>query len=343
MPHTLAHGIVFKRTESPDIETTSDLFDKAIIVMKGDGTHDWLLHNDVTSNVILTTTVTESLKQLSAGVGDYALVPRLVGLLKMRELDISGIERTGPLIDAYGRGRGFAVKDGNQELLAKLNSGLDIVKATGRYDDIYDKWFGIIDPRGVPNEVILRYSAIAAGGVVLLGVLVVVWIVTLKRLVRRQTAALQNAYDDVEKKVEERGLELVASEGTETPDHRNGARSHLAQGRRGALSCLQSGSSSASSAPRKRKLSERPTTILLTASWPTSFSRRDRAAMEAGGPTTNEETITFADDGHTAMQETTKTSLKDRDGNVIGCPWHRTRYYGSKTGPRRVGGTGEDS
>jgi len=40
--------------------------------------------------------------------------------------------------DQYGIG----VKKGNTELLNKINSGLDKVKASGEYDKIYEKWFG---------------------------------------------------------------------------------------------------------------------------------------------------------------------------------------------------------
>lgn len=40
--------------------------------------------------------------------------------------------------DQYGIG----VKKGNTELLNKINSGLDKVKASGEYDKIYKKWFG---------------------------------------------------------------------------------------------------------------------------------------------------------------------------------------------------------
>jgi PAS domain S-box-containing protein len=49
-----------------------------------------------------------------------------------------------------------------------------------------------------------------------------------------------------------------------------------------------------------------------------SFRANDRAAMEAGGPRTNEEWVTFAGDGHRELLETTKTPMYGRDGLVIG-------------------------
>lgn len=36
----------------------------------------------------------------------------------------------------------FMVKQGNTELVNKINSGLDKIKANGTYDQIYQKWFG---------------------------------------------------------------------------------------------------------------------------------------------------------------------------------------------------------
>lgn len=36
---------------------------------------------------------------------------------------------------------GFAVRKGNNELLTKINNGLDNIKKNGKYDEIYAKWF----------------------------------------------------------------------------------------------------------------------------------------------------------------------------------------------------------
>ena len=48
------------------------------------------------------------------------------------------------------------------------------------------------------------------------------------------------------------------------------------------------------------------------------FLARDRAAMAAGGPTVNEEWLTFADGGYRGLFETTKTPMVATDGSVIG-------------------------
>ncbi|MFA7695105.1 MAG: PAS domain S-box protein [Methanoregula sp.] len=48
------------------------------------------------------------------------------------------------------------------------------------------------------------------------------------------------------------------------------------------------------------------------------FRYHDKAAIEAGGPTANEEEIAFASDGHREILETVKTPVHSGDGRVIG-------------------------
>ena len=48
------------------------------------------------------------------------------------------------------------------------------------------------------------------------------------------------------------------------------------------------------------------------------FREHDQAAMAAGKPTANEETVTYSDDGHTEDLETIKTPMYDDDGQIIG-------------------------
>lgn len=48
------------------------------------------------------------------------------------------------------------------------------------------------------------------------------------------------------------------------------------------------------------------------------FRQNDQEAMAAGKPRVNEEWITFADDGHRALLETTKTPMHASDGTLVG-------------------------
>uniref|UniRef100_Q478Y1 Virulence sensor protein BvgS n=1 Tax=Dechloromonas aromatica (strain RCB) TaxID=159087 RepID=Q478Y1_DECAR len=48
------------------------------------------------------------------------------------------------------------------------------------------------------------------------------------------------------------------------------------------------------------------------------FREKDRAAAEAGGPTINEEWLTFGDSGYRGLFETIKTPMRDKEGYLIG-------------------------
>ncbi|HMX17297.1 MAG TPA: PAS domain S-box protein, partial [Rhodocyclaceae bacterium] len=48
------------------------------------------------------------------------------------------------------------------------------------------------------------------------------------------------------------------------------------------------------------------------------FRAKDRAALDAGGPTANEEEVSFASDGHREVLETIKVSMRDAAGNLTG-------------------------
>ncbi len=48
------------------------------------------------------------------------------------------------------------------------------------------------------------------------------------------------------------------------------------------------------------------------------FREKDKAAMAVGGPSVNEEEITFADDGHRELLETIKTPMYDSNGSLVG-------------------------
>ncbi|NJO16490.1 MAG: transporter substrate-binding domain-containing protein [Thioploca sp.] len=188
-PYLLDDAAIFIRTGDEPIHSAVELYNKTIIVMQADATHDYLLKQPAHKHLILAKTIAEAMRRLSSGEGDCTLVPRLVGLLTAKKFNLTNLKITGPVIIVHGRGYGFAVKEGNEVLRETLNRGLSIIKATGQYDAIYDHWFGVVDSRSFTLAEIYRYAAIIISVFVFILAIALLWSWSLKREIaqRKQT------------------------------------------------------------------------------------------------------------------------------------------------------------
>ncbi|WP_246841133.1 transporter substrate-binding domain-containing protein [Hahella sp. CCB-MM4] len=188
-PHAIINQSIFTRVGEPAVDGISELKGKEVIVQKGGIMHDYLLQNHVNAHLILVDTHAEALRLLASGRHDYALVANLPGLYLGKELELSNIKAVG---EPFGAQRyGYAVKKGNEQLLARFSEGLAILKNTGRYQEIYDKWLGPLEAKGPPWKKIGLAAAILSA--VMLAILggTVVWNRMLSREVTRRTQELQ--------------------------------------------------------------------------------------------------------------------------------------------------------
>jgi len=210
VPHTIAYDAFFTRKDAGKIRSLDDLQGKKIIVMKDDQAHDYLRSTGLVGpeQLILIDSLPDALRLLSSGKGDAALMPKLVGLIIVKNLKLSNLELSPIVIDAYKRPFSFAVVEGNRSLLERLSQGLSIVKASDQYSNIYKKWFGALEPSGLSLRTILKYI----GGMILaftmIGSVLLLWSFSLRRQVALRTRALEE--EIVERKHAEE--ELLESE-----------------------------------------------------------------------------------------------------------------------------------
>lgn len=192
-PHTIGFDAFFTRKDKKKIRSMDDLTGLRIIVMKNDQAHEFLKNtgNIKEDQLILIQSLPEGLRQLAAGEGDVALMPKLVGLIHIRDLSLANLAVSPLVVDEYSRPFSFAVREGNQELLEKLTQGLNIVKATGQYRDIYDKWFGGLEPAGISVRKVLIYSGIGISVFIVAGLFLLTWSVMLRRQVQARTKELK--------------------------------------------------------------------------------------------------------------------------------------------------------
>jgi len=140
--HNISAYTLFVRNDS-GIKKAEDAKNREILVEKSDIGHDWILANDFSKKIIPVPSITEALTLLAAGKHDAVIVGRMQGyyiIEKLKLLDLVAVDDNLFEMDYC-----FAVKKGNTDLLDKLNAGLQIIKSSGKYNEIYDKWFAVYE------------------------------------------------------------------------------------------------------------------------------------------------------------------------------------------------------
>jgi polar amino acid transport system substrate-binding protein len=187
-PHTIVHHSVFARRGSPPVASPADLKGKEVLVLRGGIMHDTLLRLYPEVRPIPVDTHADVLLALAAGKHDYALMAKLPGLYLIRELHLSNLSPVGNPVSAERYG--FAVTRGDTALAARLSEGLAILKNTGEYQAIYDRWLGVLEPPGLSWRQVFRYGAIVVVPLVVLLGGMAIWSRTLRREVALRTAEL---------------------------------------------------------------------------------------------------------------------------------------------------------
>lgn len=188
-PHAIVHQSVFGRRGATPVTQLSQLEGKEVIVQRGGVMYDTLRERRVQAKFVLVETHAAALRLLASGKHDYALVGNLPGLYLGRELGLSNIRAVGKLFG--GQPYCYAARKGNSELLSEFAEGLAILKNTGRYQRIYDRWLGPLEPAGVSLSRILRWGAMIVGPLLLLLGVAAVWTRTLRNEVANRTQELR--------------------------------------------------------------------------------------------------------------------------------------------------------
>jgi polar amino acid transport system substrate-binding protein len=187
-PHTIINHAIFARKGTPPVTSIEELRGKKIIVFQDGIMHDYLASLGFGPDLVMTATPADALRLLASGKHDYAVLAMLPGMYIIREHKLSNLVPVAKSISTQKYG--YAVKKGNEELLARFNEGLAILKKTGQYQDIYDRWLGVLGPPKVSWEKVVWYGGMVLGPLLLILTGTVVWSRTLQKRVAQRTAEL---------------------------------------------------------------------------------------------------------------------------------------------------------
>jgi len=208
-PYLRLHGTIFVRKGETSIHTETDLKEKEVLVMRGDTAHEYAVKRNISNHLILTDSFEQAMMQLSSGKHDAVIIQQLAGIQLIKQLNISNIVdvdsfqdtnikiKENPL-EGFEQKFCIAVKEGDKELLARLNEGLAIVIANGTYDDLYNKWFSpILPPPPVNVIMIAKYIFLILLPVLFILGIIGIWL--LKREVALKTEKLMAQIEITEK------------------------------------------------------------------------------------------------------------------------------------------------
>ncbi|MDR3581360.1 MAG: transporter substrate-binding domain-containing protein [Oryzomonas sp.] len=188
LPYAMVNHAVFARRDSPMVNSLAELEGKSVAVHRGGIMHDKLVREGFSGSLQLTPTPADALRLLAAGKADYAIVAIVPGMYIIRELKLTNLY---PAVRNVATHRyGFAVRKGNTELLSRFNEGMAILRKTGQYDTIYNKWLGVLEPERVDWRTIVKYGAVVVVPLVVLLGGFALWSRTLHQQVALRTIDL---------------------------------------------------------------------------------------------------------------------------------------------------------
>jgi len=187
-PHTVINHAVFARSDSPTVSSLDDLAGRAVAVHRLGIMHDYLVKNGSKARLVLTDTPADAMRMVADGRTDFAVVAIVPGMYLIRELKLTNLV---PVVRNVATHRYcYAVDKGDADLLSRLNEGLAILKKTGEYERIYNKWLGVVEPQHVDLLTTVKYAAVVVLPLLLILGGFAIWSRTLHRQVALRTADL---------------------------------------------------------------------------------------------------------------------------------------------------------
>lgn len=137
--------------EGSTAKTLTDIGDKKVATIKNSVSHE-ALQKAGAKNIVGTESLYAAYGAFIRGDADYVVGD--VGVLNHHHLGSGVADQVKVYTSIYDQNEdasvGFAIAKGNTTLANKINTGLANIRANGKYDEIYKKWFGSDQSLKVP-------------------------------------------------------------------------------------------------------------------------------------------------------------------------------------------------
>ncbi|MCC5928732.1 MAG: transporter substrate-binding domain-containing protein [Cyclobacteriaceae bacterium] len=196
--HTEYYSI-FIRKDLPLTELSS-LYDYKLVVLDKDVSIDkYLIPMGLFKDYIMAKSLPEALSVIELGLADYVLAPNLLGLNEIENNKYQNIEIKGPSIipSIYC----MAVRKGDTQLLAILNSGISELRRSGKLTEIQEKW-KVYEKEDFKYKRIANIIGIVFIIALVLLILVFIWVWLLRIQIKKKTESLNLKNQELKKSEE---------------------------------------------------------------------------------------------------------------------------------------------
>lgn len=188
MPIAETWRTYFVRKDS-QFKEVIDLKNAQIVIQTGDIANDYLKQIGFEGTKFYTPNQEEALALLASGKFDTAIVNLRHGLLVKKRHKLSNIVMLGePFAPRYPS---YAVKKSNSALLSDFNTGLMILKESGKFDEIHKKWLKEDKVGIISSQVFMGRIFKVVVPLFLALLFALIWIWFLRRQIIRKSLALQ--------------------------------------------------------------------------------------------------------------------------------------------------------
>jgi PAS domain S-box-containing protein len=200
--HSLIYISIVIRKNSVEINDENDLKNKSIVTIKDSFTYEYF--NAKKYNITGVAAIEDALKLVTSNNYDCAIGSKYSNLYLIKKYDLNNLKNSGVLFEP--RKLCFAVMHNNSQYLTKINEGFIVLKDNGKFQSIYEKWFGVLEPNNLNIKNIIKYIYGIAGLLLIIAILILLWLFSLKRQVKLRTLELEKELIE-RKKVEQALLE----------------------------------------------------------------------------------------------------------------------------------------
>ncbi len=201
IPHTVVSHSIFSRPGLTVVDSLEKLEGKEVVFHGRGFIHDYLTERNIKVKSVLTGTQADALVLVEAGKFDYAVVANYPAAYIIKELRLTHVVPAAKSVIAVDYC--YAFRKGDTKLLVGFSEGLETLKKTGKYQAIYDKWLGVLEPQIMPWRKIFKYGSMVVGLFLIILTLTLLWTRMLKKQVAIRTAALEQEISERKRAAEE--------------------------------------------------------------------------------------------------------------------------------------------